>query len=644
MGNMPIHDYFLRPTNKAFHDLTSTLKPPPNLRSLLGLGLGFIPTPYNPTSFNKLESDTSGAFQHLERSLRLRCFFTAKGQPEPAPNWNPKFHIPSEWIPDEKFFPKVLPRRLHQFKIRLRQLFRGRKSIPNLSREHRFALDYLRRQTDFIVAICDKGLGPAIIEYDKYIELAFRDHLNDTSTYQRLCFETAGMLCFENKQRLEKWIDDHSTEVEDTEMIYIKSKMDEVKDPMPYFYLLMKVHKKPLKTRPIVSFSGSLFHSLGVWIDVQLQQVANTLTSYLKSSFDLVEIFKTFRLPPNRRCRLFTADATSMYTNIDTEAATQAIHDYIMNNSHLFPTVPLVPLVEAIDILMNTNVFQFGDTFWLQLTGVAMGAPPAPNIATISYGTHEENFLPKFQANLGFYKRYIDDVFGVWICDEDPITDERRWNRFKRKLNDWHGLEWTVSERLDTAVFLDLNLSITGNSIHSSLYEKENNLHLFLPARSAHPPGVLYGLIAGSVHRAFSLCTDRSDAIDFLRRLLRHLIARGYSKSSLTSLFQKAIQNYQSRATDDVSSRSNTSDHWLFKLTYHPQDPPSKLIQHAWNTSVAEPRLSKPLKDLDILFRPLGHRRLIVCYRRPANLGNLLSYRKISPDSGRPVSSFCEEL
>ena len=236
-------------------------------------------------------------------------------------------------------------------------------------------------------------------------------------------------------------------------------------------------------------------------------------------------------------------------------------------------------------------------------------------------------------------------MFGVWVCDEDPIVDERRWNRFVRTLNNWHGLEWKVSERLDTAVFLDLNLSIRADSIHSSLYEKENNLHLFLPARSAHPPGVLYGLIAGSVHRAFSLCTDRSDAMDFLRRLLRHLTARGHSHSALTSLFQKAIRNYQSRTVDQHSSRSNaTSDHWLFKLTHHPQNPSSQLIQHAWNTTVANPPLSKPLKDLDVLFRPIGHRRLIVCYRRPANLGNLLSYRKMSPESGRPVSSFCEEL
>ena len=93
-------------------------------------------------------------------------------------------------------------------------------------------------------------------------------------------------------------------------------------------------------------------------------------TTFMNNSGLAVKEFKDFRLPPNRRCRLFTADATSMYTNIDTDAALKAIHDYIMANQAKFPTLPLIPLMEALEMLMKRNVFQFGDTFWLQLIGV----------------------------------------------------------------------------------------------------------------------------------------------------------------------------------------------------------------------------------------------------------------------------------
>ena len=640
MASMPTFDYWNRPSQQAFHDLTTQLSPPPNLRSLLGLGLKFIPAPFHSTSFAQLEQPEN-ALPSLDRSIRLRCFFCAAGTPSSDVEYNEKLHVPSEWDPPDTFYPKPLHFRWHHFRIRLNQLFRSRPGIPNLSRTHRFSLDYLRSQREFLVVNCDKNLGPAIIERDRYIRLAFRDHLSDSSTYERLSSDDATVYTLENQVRLDDWITRHEKELNDQELKYLKYHRSKVQDPLPYFYLLMKVHKTPLKTRPIVSFSGSLFHSLGVWIDTHLQAVAKSFPSYLQSSFDLLKDFKTLRLPPN--CRIFTADATSMYTNIDTDAAIAAIHDYIMRNQAQFPYLPLTPLTEALELLMKHNVFQFGDTFWKQLSGTAMGAPPAPTYANVSFATHEIGIMHRFSTSLAYYKRYIDDVFGIWICHPNPIIDERRWQRFQRRLNGWHGLKWVVSERTHTAVFLDLNLCLQDRQIHSTLFEKPMNLHLYLPARSAHPPGVLFGLIAGSVYRAYSLCTDPKDARLYVQKMWRYLRARGYSIAKLRPLFLKALA--LPRKPPDATPASNPDAppaNWFFKLTYHPQDPPSHLIQKAWNDTFAEPPFGKKLKDMDILYQPIGHRRFIVCYRRHPNLGNLLSYRKLLPNSGPPVSSFAE--
>jgi hypothetical protein len=45
LATMPLWLYFQRPTTMAFHDLTTRLKPPKNLRSLIGLNLKFVPNP-----------------------------------------------------------------------------------------------------------------------------------------------------------------------------------------------------------------------------------------------------------------------------------------------------------------------------------------------------------------------------------------------------------------------------------------------------------------------------------------------------------------------------------------------------------------------------------------------------------------------
>jgi len=64
------------------------------------------------------------------------------------------------------------------------------------------------------------------------------------------------------------------------------------------------------------------------WINEQLQPVAQSMPSYFKSSYVLKEELLALHLPPN--AVLFTADATSMYTNIETMHALAIIGDYVL--------------------------------------------------------------------------------------------------------------------------------------------------------------------------------------------------------------------------------------------------------------------------------------------------------------------------
>ena len=410
--------------------------------------------------------------------------------------------------------------------------------------------------------------------------------------------------------------------------------------PLPHFYLLMKVHKTPLKTRPIVSYTGSLLYGLGKWVDHHLQSVSRTFRSFIKSSFDLKHELDQLTIPAG--CRLLTADATAMYTNINSSAAIGCIHRYMLDNSNLFPLVPIDAVVSALHLIMDNNIFQFGDTFWKQLTGTAMGAPPAPPYATAAFGTHEETLLNEFPSNLLYYRRYIDDVFAIWIPDPDPIIDCQLLLSFSQRLNDWHGLKWIVSPLSTSVVFLDLTLTIVDDHIVSSLYKKPMNLHLYIPPRWAHPPGVLLGLISGWIYCLLSLCSLLSDAHDNICSLWTFLLAQGYQPSKLRPIFDHAIQTVRPFDPDRTTTPVDP-DHerlWLFKLQYHPQDPPPSQLQQLWSSCIANPPLPKPLADVDINYEPIGHRRFIVCYKRAPNLGNLLSYRKLRSDTGPPASSY----
>ena len=225
-----------------------------------------------------------------------------------------------------------------------------------------------------------------------------------------------------------------------------------------------------------------------------------------------------------------------MYTNIKTHAALREIGRYLRAHEEQFADVPIDALLAALDLVMRNNIVQFGDTHWKQRTGCAMGTPPAPPYATLYFAVWEATLLTEFGDNLFFLRRYIDDLLGIWV-PMDPDTDLTTWNHFQRRLNDFHNLEWETSPRSTSVDFLDLTISIRNHSIHTTLYSKPLNLYLYIPPRSAHPPGVLTGLIYGIIHRTFTLCSDPADVQQKLQQFWNRLLARGYEGPAIRTLF-----------------------------------------------------------------------------------------------------------
>jgi hypothetical protein len=125
---------------------------------------------------------------------------------------------------------------------------------------------------------------------------------------------------------------------------------------------------------------------------------------YLKSSFALKQKLETLTFDPSRT-RLFTTDATAMYTNIDMDHALEKIASFLLT-SPLAAGINARSVICVLTIIMHRNYFKFGDTYWLQMTGTAMGTPRCA-YATLYYGIWELKIISLLQASLPFYCRYI---------------------------------------------------------------------------------------------------------------------------------------------------------------------------------------------------------------------------------------------
>jgi hypothetical protein len=233
-------------------------------------------------------------------------------------------------------------------------------------------------------------------------------------------------------------------------------------------------------------------------------------------------------------------------------------------------------VARGLEIVMRHNYFSFGDTHWLQTTGTAMGTPPGCVYVTLYFGIGELEILPLFSDSLSFYCRYMDNCFGLWTTHPDPAIDDANWHALQASMDSYGKLEWQFTPCCPRAQFLDLDLTITPAGIQTKIYEKRMNLSLYLPPHSAHPPGVLRGLIIGMVKRIFHLTTFNSNKKIAVHRFYRRLLARGYQPAALMPIFDDAFLAASCAALPNPRD-AFFEKHIFLHLPYNPQDPPSKV-------------------------------------------------------------------
>jgi hypothetical protein len=262
-----------------------------------------------------------------------------------------------------------------------------------------------------------------------------------------------------------------------------------------------------------------------------------------------------------------------MYTNIDTETGITTITDILEENSALISShFPFDLLIKVLQIMMKNNVFTFGDTYWLQMSSTATGTPTACAYATIMFGHYENKHIPtNFSNNLLYHRRYIDDVFGIWL---PPAKNKlMTWNAFNNTLNGWGKLEWAIEEPSAHTAFLDLDLDITlsNSKITTKTFQKTMHLYLYILPTLAHPPSCLKGLIISEL-RCYWLQNNTTNFQNILTKFVERLTKRGHKLDDLIPLFLQAsinLMNSQKTVKNRNSSTTNSNTlyiHW----TYHP--------------------------------------------------------------------------
>jgi len=117
-----------------------------------------------------------------------------------------------------------------------------------------------------------------------------------------------------------------------------------------------------------------LLSVFSTWLDYKTKELLPLISSYTRNSTDVINDLKFLTLP--KGATIFSADVKSMYTNIDTDLGIYTFKEFLQHNQDKIPKdFPTNLFLRILESVMQNNIFTFADTFWLQVSGTAMGTP-----------------------------------------------------------------------------------------------------------------------------------------------------------------------------------------------------------------------------------------------------------------------------
>ena len=439
----------------------------------------------------------------------------------------------------------------------------------NLTYEGKRLIKQLRNNKNIVIKPADKNLGMTLLDKTWYHNEVM-NHLKEEKTYT----EVKQIPIEKIKAQIQNFITRHQNELYEQEIKSLKNDVNR-NNHTSKFYIIPKIHKNPISSRPIVSSHSWITTSLSRIVDQRLQEFIFNLPTVIKDSKSLIVKLGKCRFE-DKNIKLHTADVSSLYTNIPTKGGIKMVIDYLKRKN--FQNWKMIE--DALNIILLNNYFTFNDKWYYQKDGTAMGTPCSVVYAVIFMCNLEERFLKLCPKGILFYGRYIDDIFMITNDNHELILDNLSKMHGKIKLN--------IETNNNRVSFLDLNIFKGENfysnaTLDTSIFSKPVNKFLYLPFSSYHPIHCMSATIKGELIRYIRGCSNRKDYLEIRDLFFRRLMARGYSwsfikKTAKTVSYdnredylknkkKKEQKNNEDKKDEDSSPFSNNL---IFKTTWTP--------------------------------------------------------------------------
>ena len=177
-------------------------------------------------------------------------------------------------------------------------------------------------------------------------------------------------------------------------------------------------------------------------------------------------------------------DVVSLFTRVPVDEALQVITELLRQDDTLMDrtAIPAPDLCHLIELCLKSMYFRFGDLFYEQAEGAAMGSPLSPVVANLYKEAFEKQTLEAALRRPTFWVRYVDDVFSIWPHDTQSLDE------FLGHLNSQKPtIQFTMEKEEDGKIaFLDVLVQKKGTLATTSIFRKKTHTDRYRNYDSHH--------------------------------------------------------------------------------------------------------------------------------------------------------------
>lgn len=529
-----INKIFPTISNSRFTNLTNTDLS--KFQNILGYGLNYVFPPSKDLPDDLIRTN----MLQLINNINWRYWFYMNPTPS-VRSYNPTLRLTPTPFPKDLMSPEL--------RISNNNLIRGLDKLISTLTTHTFPFQPLLKEISKLKQTLpsvkflssDKNLGLVAMSTIEYHKLALA-HLNDRSTYLN-----HGPISKLSPSFLDGIIDkaydklisiSKKMKLTNQECKSIKSKCATV----PAFHIIPKLHKTPLAGRPIVGAVNWVTTPFSTLLDIKIQQYLVEHTFILRDTTDLTNRWRNQPFDPKIEW-LVSLDVTSLYTNIIIEDLTKIVKQ---RDNHLG---------EMLDIIMNTNYFEYHDQLFHQTEGLAMGTNCAVSVANLYMAVLVDAKLTSL-PEIRLYGRYIDDICFIFKGPKNELDNLIQMaNSLHNKVHFTYVASKTELDVLDVT-FYHSNLQIEFKT-----FQKPVNKYLYLPYFSNHPPSTIRGFIIGELIRYSRTNSQYQNELAIRDLFFKRLLVRGYPKSYLRDIFKTSSKK-------STRAKPNNDHNSIYVLPY----------------------------------------------------------------------------